>query len=106
MPKYKLSTGFSEVLDHSEFNNDEEVWEYLRKILPGKYATLYRSTEIEVPYNDEEKYVPMFNSKYGPKPIGMGPENAILKEIGKPTKKTIWIPVLEGITDYQYSVKK
>lgn len=104
MAKYKLTTGLATVNENPDFATDQEAWEYLRQILPDRYATLYRETEIEVSHNDEEQYVPKWNAKYGPRPLGCGRDSTVPKEIGvKPVYK-VWIPVLEGITNHSYKV--
>lgn len=104
MSKYKLSTGLWTVKETPEFNSDEEAWEYLRLILPNKFATLYKEVEVKLPYNNEEEYIKIHNAKYGPKPIGMGPDYAELLVPGGRTSK-VWMPVLEGLTNDKYNVK-
>jgi hypothetical protein len=106
MAKYKLSTGLRTVIEQPEFETDREAWEYLRLIIEGAYATLYKEVEIEVPHNNEEVYVPTWNAKYGPRPIGNGCASTIPKEIGIKDKHTVWIPVLAGITSHEYNVKQ
>jgi hypothetical protein len=106
MPRYKLSTGLWNVTETPEFSTDKEAWEYLRAMLPNKYATLYKEHVVEVPHNNEDEYVPLWNSKYGPRPIGYGIKDSTkLKEIGMPATGTVWIPVLEGVTSHAYNVK-
>lgn len=105
MAKYKLSTGLSTVKEQPEFDTDQKAWDYLRVVLPGRYATLYREVIVDVINNNEYEYVPSWNSKYGPAPIGSGVDSAVLKVIGVPSKDAVWIPVLEGITDHPYNVK-
>jgi hypothetical protein len=105
MAIYRLSTGLSTVIEEPEFKTDKQAWEYLRKKLPSRYATLYRKECVQVIINNEDKYVPTYNSKYGPRPIGYGMDNATLLEIGKTVEHNVWIPVLVGITDDKYSVK-
>lgn len=104
MSRYKLSNILVEVNEKPEFETDREAWEYLRIIIPNRYATLYKEIELEVPNNNEEEYVPMWNAKYGPKPIGYGSEDTKLKEIGVPSICKIWIPVLKGITNHEYNI--
>lgn len=105
MARYRLSTGLVEVNEKPECETDKEAWEHLRVVIPHKYATLYKEVEFKVPHNNEENYVPTYNAKYGPPPIGYGGEHATLKEIGVPAIDKVWIPVLEGITDDEYNVK-
>lgn len=101
MDEYKLSTGLwtTRVLC---FDSDKEAWEELRTHLHNKFATLYKKVKVSVPINNEEEYVSSYNAKYGPKPIGYGPVNAELKEVGKPSMYNVWMPVLEGITSHSY----
>jgi hypothetical protein len=105
MARYKLSTGLWTVKEEPEFSNNRDAWEYLRAMLPNKYATLYKEIEVEVPHNNEEEYVPLWNSKYGPRPLGYGSDSTIPKEIGVPAKSTVWLPVLEGVTNHEYKNK-
>lgn len=105
MAKYKLSTGLRTVREEPEFETDQQAWEYLRQIIPNAYATLYRQMEFEVPHNNEDEYVPTWNAKYGPRPLGYGPDSTIPKEIGVKDKSKVWIPVLEGITSHEYNIK-
>lgn len=105
MARYKLSTGLWTVNETPECSSDKEAWERLRIQLPGKYAVLYKEEEIKIPNNNEDSYVPKWNSKYGPPPIGYGSERTKLKEIGSPSIERVWMPVLEGITDDEYNVK-
>lgn len=104
MARYKLSTGLCTVKEEPNFDTDREAWEYLRQILPGKYATLYREYDIEVAHNDEENYVQKWNAKYGPRPLGYGRDSTIPKEVGVNPTYNVWIPILEGITDHSYKV--
>ena len=104
MSKYKLSTGLWTVNETPEFDTDMEAWEYLRKQLPGKYATLYKRTELSVPINNEQEYISKHNAKYGPPPIGYGGQSAVLLEVGMPYIITEWVPVLVGITDDEYNI--
>lgn len=103
MARYKLSTGLWEANEKPNCETDKEAWDILRFHLPNKYAVLYKETKFSVPHNNEEHYVPTWNSKYGPKPIGYGSPNTELKEIGKPAIFNVWIPVLEGLTDDEYN---
>jgi hypothetical protein len=104
MTKYKLSTGLREVIERPEFETDQEAWETMRHMIPNAYATLYKEVEFEVPHNNEEAYVPTWNAKYGPRPIGNGSENTIPKEIGVNDKRKVWVPILAGITSHEYKV--
>ena len=104
MAKYKLSTGLVTVTEKPEFDTDREAWEYLRAVLPVRYACLYKEVTFPVALNNEEEYVPIYNKKYAPKPIGYGPDWAETLEVGKPVMRTAWIPVLEGITDHEYKI--
>jgi len=104
MAKYKLSTGLATVRENPEFETDKEAWEYLRLILPNKYATLYKEIEVEIAHNNEVEYVPIWNSKYGPKPLGYGMDSTIPKQIGVSAKAKVWIPIIEGITDHEYKI--
>jgi hypothetical protein len=105
MAKYKLSTGLRTVKETPEFESDREAWEYLREIIPNAYATLYKELEFEVSYNNEEVYVPTWNAKYGPRPLGNGPDSTVSKQIGVKEINTVWIPVLTGITSHEYNIK-
>jgi hypothetical protein len=104
MAKYKLSTGLRTVTEEPEFETDAEAWEYLRTKIPDTYATLYRQTEVQVPHNNEEEYVPTWNAKYGPKPLGYGSDSTIPKKIGVSPTYKVWIPILEGITSHEYKI--
>lgn len=105
MKKYKLSTVLWDVNETPEFETDSEAWEYLRKKLPNKYATLYRNETFLVPYNNAAEYVNKYNAKYGPKPIGF-PESAKLLNVDDLDETEVWIPVLHGLTNDEYNVKK
>ena len=103
MAKYKLFTGLWET-PLEEFNSDKEAWNGLRKMLPNKYACLYKIISIKVPINNEAEYVEKYNAKYGPKPIGYGPKGAKLMHVGeKYMESTVKIPILEGITSDEYN---
>lgn len=39
-------------------------------------------------------------------PIGYGPDDAELMEVGAPNIEKVWIPILRGITTDPYSVRK
>jgi hypothetical protein len=106
MKNYKLSTGLWTVNETLEFENDSEAWEYLRKKLPNKYATLYRKETFLVPYNNADVYVQKYNEKYGPKPIGYGPDSAKLLSVDDLDETEVWIPVLHGLTNDEYNVKQ
>lgn len=103
MSKYYISTGLW-TTDIKEFPDDKTAWEELRKLLPHKFATLLKEKEIEVPVNNEESYVQEYNSKYGPRPYGYGPDNAKLMKVGEKNIHTTYIPVLEGITDDEFNI--
>ena len=114
MPRYKLSNALRSSRI-KEFKTDKSAWNTLRKdmlfkeedgTVSGCYIWLWKEIEVEYPINNEEVYVEMHNKKYGPRPIGYGPENAELLEVGKPRKVTYWIPVLEGCTNHPYNVTK
>jgi hypothetical protein len=105
MAKYRLSTGLSKVREEPEFDTDKEAWDYLRAFMPGKFACLYKEVDFSVALNNETKYVDTYNKKYAPSPIGHGPSWAETLEVGKPVMRTVWIPVLEGVTDHEYNVK-
>jgi hypothetical protein len=72
----------------------------------GCYIWLWKEIEVEYPINNEEVYVEMHNKTYGPPPIGYGPANAPLLEVGKPNIQAHWIPILEGLTTHPYKVTK
>ena len=103
MSKYYISTGLC-ATDIKEFPDDRTAWEELRKLLPHKFSTLMKETEIEVPVNNEESYVEAYNSKYGPRPYGYGPDDAKLMKVGEKNIHTTYIPVLEGITDDEFNI--
>lgn len=103
MSRYYISTCLWQT-DIFEFPNDKAAWEELRKLLPHKFGTLMKEIEIEVPVNNEASYVKAYNSKYGPRPYGYGPDDAKLMKVGEKNIHTIFIPVLEGITDDKYNV--
>lgn len=103
MSKYYISTGLW-TTDIKEFADDRTAWEELRKLLPHKFATLLKEKEIEVPVNNEASYVEAYNSKYGPRPYGYGEDDAKLMKVGEKNIHTIFVPVLEGITDDKYNV--
>ena len=104
MAKYKLDTGLW-TTQAEEHPNDKEAWEALRKKLPHKFATLYKLVEFDVKINNEESYVKVYNAKYGPKPIGYGPDNAKLLVVGEKNIGTAWVPILNGVTSDEYNVK-
>ena len=105
MAKYKLSTGLRTVIEQPEFDTDKEAWEYLRLIIEDAYATMYKEIEVDVVNNNEDVYVPTWNAKYGPKPLGYGPDSTIPKQIGVTQKHKVWVPILNGITSHEYNVK-
>jgi hypothetical protein len=41
---------------------------------------------------------------YGPRPIGYGPDDAELKNPDEKPKDTVWIPILEGLTNDEYCI--
>ena len=104
MARYYISTGLWQT-DIFEFPNDRVAWEELRKILPHKFGTLLRETEVVVPVNNEESYIEKYNSKYGPRPYGYGPDDAKLMKVGEKNIHIIFVPILEGITDDKYNVR-
>ena len=67
---------------------------------------MWKEVEVEVPINNEENYVKLYNEKYGPKPIGYGPDDAKLMKVGDKNIETVWIPVLAGVTTDEYKVNK
>lgn len=90
--------------DPQEFASDEEAWNTLRQKFHQSFQWLWKEVDMEVPINNEEQYVEAYNAKYGPKPIGYGPDDAELMEVGKPNIEKVWIPVLRGITSDPYNV--
>lgn len=92
--KYKLSTGLWEVKKQPMFSNDKDAWEYLRKLLPNKYARLYRQEAVNVPIVNRAQYVKKYNAKY------------TTQKIGKENKQIYWLPVLDGITSHCYRAVK
>lgn len=106
MARYKLSNALRST-EPQEFENDETAWNTLRSIFQnGHFIWLWKEVEIEVPINNEEHFVEAHNSKYGPRPIGYGPENAKLMKVGEKNMETLWVPILLGITTDEYNVKK
>jgi len=93
MPRWMLATGMSEVRENPEFETRQEAWEYLRKILPNKYATLYQELEVEVFLNNKKQMVKEHNDKYKLQKL----------PLRKPYKQTTWIPVMYGNTNHPYS---
>lgn len=104
MPKYKISNALYSCVPQ-EFASDEEAWNTLRLKFHPSFQWLWKEVEMEVPINNEENYVKEYNAKYGPKPIGFGPTNAELMEVGKSNIEKVWVPVLRGITTDPYNVK-
>lgn len=104
MSKYYISTGLC-TTDIKEFSDDRTAWEELRKLLPHKFATLLKEKEVEVSINNEASYVEKYNSKYGPRPYGYGPDDAKLMKVGEKNIHIIFIPVLEGITDDEFNIE-
>ena len=76
------------------------------ELFSGAFITLWKEVKIVVPINDEENQGERNNSLYGPRPYGYGPDNAKLMKVGEPNIVSIWIPVLEGITDREYKIIK
>lgn len=114
MARYKMANALRHC-DPEEFKTDKAAWNKLRKYflfkeadgsVTGCYIWLWKEIEIEIPINNEEVYVEMHNKTYGPHPIGYGPDNAPLLEVGKPNIQTHWIPILEGVTTHPYKVTK
>ena len=104
MARYKIENILYSC-DSQEFASDEEAWNTLRQKFHPSFQWLWKEVEMEVPINNEEQYVKTFNSKYGPKPIGYGPDDAKLMEVGKPNIEKVWVPILRGITSDPYNVK-
>ena len=115
MARYKLSNALRES-DPIEAKNDEEAWNKLRQnyiwnhnvdgTQSGCYIWMWKEFETIIDVNNEEEYVDMYNKKYGPRPIGYGPEDAKLMVVGEPYKITYWKPVLVGCTHHPYNVIK
>lgn len=93
LSKYRLSSGLWTVKEEPEFETDQEAWEALRVMLPGKFATLYKKIEFEVPINNREEYIRIHNAKYTTQLIEKNTESY-----------NDWIPVLVGITDDPFNV--
>lgn len=87
MAKYRISTGLCASREEPEFSNDKDAWNYLRLLLPNKFATLYKEEDFYVPILDREEYIKAYNNKYTDK-INLDDHNI----------KTMWIPVLYGLT--------
>jgi len=96
MCEYRLASVLWEVgLDERHFyKSDKEAWEDLRKSLPGKYATLYKKTHMKMKINSPKTLIPIYNKKYSEK----------LKENATFVDTEVWVPVLFGITDDEYSL--
>lgn len=105
MARYKIENILYSC-DAQEFSSDEEAWNTLRQKFHPSFQWLWKEIDMEVPINNEEQYVESFNSKYGPKPIGYGPDDAKLMEVGKPNIEKVWVPVLRGITSHPYNVTR
>ena len=88
-----LSTGMAEVRENPEFKTRQEAWEYLRKILPNRYATLYQEMEVAVLLNNKKQMVKEHNDKYKLQKL----------PLRKPYKQTAWVPVMYGNTNHPYS---
>lgn len=112
MARYKLEN-LLRATEVKEFDSDKQAWNSLRKTwkkkdgtISGVFITLWKEVKIVVPLNDEENYVEEHNSYYGPKPYGYGPDDAKLMKVGEPNIISIWVPVLQGITDREYKVNE
>ena len=55
----------------------------------GFFMTMYKEIEVEVTVNNEEEYVKSYNSLYGPRPYGYGPEWAKLMTVGVFSKTSL-----------------
>lgn len=91
--RYKLSTGLWTVTEYPEFNSDKEAWNTMRLLLPNKYATLYKEIEVNVAINNKKEYIKRYNEKYTDKLDG-----------NKPHTSTIWIPIIDGLTNDEYTL--
>lgn len=106
MARYKLANALWST-EPEEHDTDEAAWNSLRKIFnSSRFTWMWKEVEVEVPINNEENYVKLYNEKYGPKPIGYGPDDARLMKVGEKNIETVWIPVLAGITTDEYKVNK
>ena len=106
MARYKISNALRSS-GIGEFENDEIAWNTLRKTWErGHFMWLWKEVDVEVPINNEESFVKEHNSKYGPRPIGYGGEDAKLMKVGEKNIETCWVPVLMGITSDEYNVSK
>ena len=81
MALYKIEDLFRKT-EEKEFKTDKSAWNTLRKKMisedgNGFFMTMYKEIEVEVTVNNEE-YVKLYNSLYGPSPYGYGPEWAKL----------------------------
>lgn len=104
MARYKIENMLWSC-EPQEFASDEEAWNTLRQKFHSSFQWMWKEVEMEVTINNEEEYVKAYNSKYGSKPIGYGPDDAELMEVGKPNIEKVWVPVLRGITTDPYNVK-
>jgi hypothetical protein len=103
MARYKLENVLwsTRVEEH---DSDEAAWNSLRKIFKtARFTWMWKEIEIVVPINNEEHYVEEWNSIYGPRPIGYGPDDVELMEVGKINKETLWVPILRGLTSDEYN---
>lgn len=99
--EYKLSSALCELRyypmaskeDDYFFESDKEAWESLRKMLPCKFATLYRREAMSVPINNAKHVREKFNAKYSD-PLE---SDTVSREY--------WIPVIFGITDDEYDLQ-
>lgn len=89
MELYKLDTGIWYTTSAS-FSSDKEAWEELRKILPNKFATLYKQITIKLPIINEVDYTKNYIAKYG--------------KSDKIDKHSYWVAILRGITDSEYDL--
>ena len=93
MSKYRLSSGLFTVNEELYFNSDKDAWEYLRKLLPNKYVTLYKQIEVDVPIVNRKHYIIEYNKKYKS------------QQIGDKNMYTYWIPTLAGVSSDEYDIK-
>lgn len=98
MARYKLNNGVFEVIEKPEFETDKEAWDYLRKLLPNKFVTLYKEVEFEV----------FLNNSYGIKSGGRPDpceSSTNLMRIDHDTNNKVWIPILKGLSENEYNVE-
>ena len=92
--RYRISTGLWDT-DIKSFSSDKAAWEALRKILPNKFATLYRYDKI--PILDRDTYVKEYTSKYGTHADG--------KFTPSPVHETRPVPIYIGLTSSRWKVE-